>query len=76
MTVKIIAELLAEAVETCVTCDGNGWRKPPGNIHPVGCPDCRGNGNMLSDSGHELVEFMTRWLQPKFSERDHGHSLH
>ena len=73
---KLIRELLAEAVETCTTCDGSGRRQPPGYRLSVGCADCRGTGNMLTDEGIELVEFLHLWLAPKFAEVDHGHSLH
>lgn len=73
---KIIAELLAEAVETCITCDGSGRRKPTGYALSVGCMDCRGTGNMLTNEGHALIEFMERWMAHKFAEADHGHSLH
>ena len=75
---KIIAELLAEAVEECITCGGTGWRFPP--INPSGwgthCVDCRGNGKALTTEGWALVEFLELWLGRKFAEADHGHSLH
>lgn len=72
----IIAQLLAETVEECVTCDGSGRRKPSGYALSVGCVDCRGTGQMLTEQGHALVEFMDRWLAPKFAQSDHGHTLY
>jgi DnaJ-class molecular chaperone len=75
--VKIIAALLAEAVETCATCDGNGFlSKPSGYPSQVRCPKCGAKGRVLTTEGHKLVEFVTLWLGPKFADRDHGHSLH
>ena len=73
---KIITELLAEAVEECITCDGTGRRKPSGYALSVGCVDCRGGGKMLTTEGHALVEFLETWLGHKYAEADHGHSLH
>lgn len=78
---KIIAELLAEAVEECLTCDGSGWRVPPtpgveGSWNARHCLDCGGHGKALTTEGYALVEFATLWLAPKFADTDHGHSLH
>lgn len=73
---KIIAEMLAEAVEECITCEGSGRRQPPGYALSVGCIDCRGTGKALTEQGYALVEFMDRWLGPKYASNDHGHSLY
>lgn len=71
---KLIRELLAEATERCVTCDGRGWHDRFGGN--TWCVDCRGTGAMLTDGGHELVKFLTTWLKGRFADEDHGHSLH
>ena len=76
---KIIAELLAEATEECVTCGGVGYYPAPTPYmanRQRWCIDCRGRGLMLSDDGRALVEFAAMWLAPHFAETDHGHGLH
>lgn len=72
---KVIREILAEAVEPCITCPGTGWITS-GRGGRLWCVDCKGTGQMLTEDGHALVEFLMRWIGPKFAEADHGHSLH
>jgi hypothetical protein len=70
--VKIIPELLAEAVEDCITCDGSGHLEPPTASTVRWCYHCLG-GVVLTTEGHQLVDFLTKWLTPKFAEVDHFH---
>lgn len=68
---KIIREMLAEAVESCDRCV-DGWLSSTQG--GAWCTYCLG-GEVLTTEGYELVDFLAKWLAPKFAEADHGHTL-
>lgn len=72
---SLIKRLLAEALEACITCPGTGYIVL-GRGGRQWCPDCKGTGQMLTDDGHELVEFLAKRLSTKFAAEDHTHSIH
>ena len=59
---KLIPEVLAEAVEDCDVCGGGGWweRLPPAN-DAVSCLRCHGGGKVLTDEGRDLITFLARF---------------
>ena len=74
--VKIIRELLAEAVQTCTDCNGSGrWGSPLWlDDSPImWCYHCHGTGKQLTPEGAELVGFAAHWLKPHFASEDHFH---
>lgn len=70
---KIIRELLAEAVGPCPACDSTGWWNASRNIP---CDECEGTGKKLTPEGSELVGFAAHWLKPHFADTDHEHEFH
>ena len=72
MTVRLIPELLAEAVEVCEVCGGSGrWDRLPPAIDCAPCLRCHGSGKVLSCDGRDLITFLARFMD--VAEADHFH---